>query len=150
VWWPLSVTLEQYRYALDTVDLLRYARTRCARRGLHRPVVFSSLGAGYAFARLRARGSKLLFTVVVATMLVPIFVYLIPLFIVYSRLGLTNTIVPWLLWGLAGNPFYIFLFRQFFDAFPTELEEPPCSTGCPGSGSSGRSSSRTRTPSSPP
>jgi hypothetical protein len=106
VWWPLSVSWEQYRYALDTVDLLRYAKNSLLLGVVYTvPVVFSSLGAGYAFARLRARGSQLLFTVVVATMLVPIFVYLIPLFIVYSRLGLTNTIVPWLLWGLAGNPF---------------------------------------------
>jgi ABC-type glycerol-3-phosphate transport system permease component len=124
VWWPLSLTLKQYRYALETVDMLRYARNSLVIGVVYTvPVVFSSLGAGYAFARLRARGAKLLFTIVVATMLVPIFVYLIPLFIVYSRLGLTNTIVPWLLWGLAGNPFYIFLFRQFFDAFPAELEE---------------------------
>ena len=124
VWWPLDLTLGNYRYALDKVDMLRYAKNSLVLGLVYTvPVVFSSLGAGYAFARLRARGSKLLFGVVVATMLVPIFVYLIPLFIVYSRLGLTNTVVPWLLWGLAGNPFYIFLFRQFFDSFPTEIEE---------------------------
>ena len=123
-WWPLAPTLDQYRYALDNVDMLHYAKNSLVLGVVYTvPVVFSSLGAGYAFARLRARGSQLLFTILVATMLVPIFVYLIPLFIVYSRLGLTNTIVPWLLWGLAGNPFYIFLFRQFFDAFPVELEE---------------------------
>ncbi|NKF31295.1 carbohydrate ABC transporter permease, partial [Pseudomonas sp. BGM005] len=87
------------------------------------PVVISSFFAGYAFARLRVRGSGVLFGVVVATMLVPLFVYIIPLFVLYSRLGLTNTVVPWLLWGIAGNAFYIFLFRQFFDAFPSELEE---------------------------
>ena len=124
VWWPLELGFAQYRYAFDTVDLLRYATNSLVIGLVYTvPVVFSSLGAGYAFARLRARGSTLLFTVVVATMLVPLFVYLIPLFIVYSRLGLTNTVVPWLLWGIAGNPFYIFLFRQFFDAFPAELEE---------------------------
>ena len=124
VWWPLDLTFGHYRYALEKVDMLRYAKNSLVLGFVYTvPVVFSSLGAGYAFARLRARGSKLLFGVVVATMLVPIFVYLIPLFIVYSRLGLTNTVIPWLLWGLAGNPFYIFLFRQFFDSFPTEIEE---------------------------
>jgi ABC-type glycerol-3-phosphate transport system permease component len=123
-WWPLSFTLEQYRVALERVDMLRYARNSLVLGAVYTvPVVVSSLGAGYAFARLRTRYSQVLFSIVVATMLVPVFVYLIPLFIVYSRLGLTNTVVPWLLWGLAGNPFYIFLFRQFFDSFPRELEE---------------------------
>jgi ABC-type glycerol-3-phosphate transport system permease component len=123
-WWPLSFTLEQYRTAPERVDMLRYARNSLVLGAVYTvPVVVSSLGAGYAFARLRTRYSQVLFSIVGATMLVPVFVYLIPLFIVYSRLGLTNTVVPWLLWGLAGNPFYIFLFRQFFDSFPRELEE---------------------------
>lgn len=123
-WWPLSPTLDQYRTAFEQVDLFRYARNSLQLGLVYTvPVVVSSLGAGYAFARLQSRYSRILFSIVVATMLVPVFVYLIPLFILYSRLGLTNTVVPWLLWGLAGNPFYIFLFRQFFDAFPPELEE---------------------------
>lgn len=123
-WWPLEFTLDQYRAALDRVDLFRYARNSLVLGVVYTvPVVISSLGAGYAFARLRSRYSQALFSIVIATMLVPVFVYLIPLFVVYSRLGLTNTVVPWLLWGLAGNPLYIFLFRQFFDAFPPELEE---------------------------
>jgi multiple sugar transport system permease protein len=123
-WWPLAFTLEQYRVALERVELLRYAKNSLVLGVVYTlPVVVSSLGAGYAFARLRTRYSQLMFSVVVATMLVPVFVYLIPLFIMYSRAGLTNTVVPWLLWGLAGNPFYIFLFRQFFDSFPRELEE---------------------------
>src|SRR5919199_6416451 len=123
-WWPLSPTLDQYRTAFERVEFFRYARNSLVLGVVYTvPVVVSSLGAGYAFARLQSRYSRILFSVVVATMLVPVFVYLIPLFILYSRLGLTNTVVPWLLWGLAGNPFYIFLFRQFFDAFPPELEE---------------------------
>jgi len=123
-WWPLSFTLDQYRTAFERVELFRYARNSLVLGVVYTvPVVISSLGAGYAFARLQSRYSRILFSIVIATMLVPVFVYLIPLFVVYSRLGLTNTVVPWLLWGLAGNPFYIFLFRQFFDAFPPELEE---------------------------
>jgi ABC-type glycerol-3-phosphate transport system permease component len=123
-WWPLEFTLDQYRTALERVDMLHYAKNSLVLGAVYTiPVVISSLGAGYAFARLRSRYSRVLFGVVVATMLVPVFVYLIPLFILYSRAGLTNTVVPWLLWGIAGNPFYIFLFRQFFDAFPPELEE---------------------------
>lgn len=117
-------SLEQFMIAFNQVDLLRYTKNSLAVGVVYTvPVVISSFFAGYAFARLRVRGSGILFGVVVATMLVPLFVYIIPLFVLYSRLGLTNTVIPWLLWGIAGNAFYIFLFRQFFDAFPSELEE---------------------------
>lgn len=121
---PIAPSLEQFVIAFQHLDLFRYARNSVLVSVVYTvPVVISSFFAGYAFARLRARGSRILFSVVVGTMLVPLFVYIIPLFVVYSRLGLTNTVVPWLLWGIAGNAFYIFLFRQFFDAFPAELEE---------------------------
>ena len=117
-------SLEQFAGALQRLDFFRYAKNSVVVAVVYTvPVVISSFFAGYAFARLRVRGSKVLFGVVVGTMLVPLFVYIIPLFVVYSRVGLTNTVLPWLLWGIAGNAFYIFLFRQFFDAFPAELEE---------------------------
>ncbi|WP_307276724.1 carbohydrate ABC transporter permease [Arthrobacter sp. W4I7] len=118
------VSIDNFATAFARMDLLRYAWNSVVVAVVYTvPVVASSFCAGYAFARLKARGSRTLFGVIVATMLVPIFVYLIPLFVLYSRLGLTNTVVPWLLWGVAGNAFYIFLFRQFFDSFPLELEE---------------------------
>jgi multiple sugar transport system permease protein len=41
----------------------------------------------------------------------------------FARLELTNTYWPWILWGLGGSPFAIFLFRQFFAAFPRELDD---------------------------
>lgn len=116
--------LQNFATAFEQLDFFRYALNSLQLGLVYTvPVVFSSFCAGYAFARLRARGANILFGIVVATMLVPIFVYIIPLFVVYSRLGLTNTVFPWLFWGLAGNSFYIFLFRQFFDSFPAELEE---------------------------
>ena len=119
-----SLGLRNFVTAFEQLDFFRYAWNSLQLGLVYTiPVVFSSFCAGYAFARLKARGSNVLFAIVVATMLVPLFVYIIPLFVVYSRLGLTNTVLPWLFWGLAGNSFYIFLFRQFFDSFPAELEE---------------------------
>ncbi|WP_082518868.1 carbohydrate ABC transporter permease [Leifsonia sp. Leaf336] len=117
-------SVDNFVVAFARMDVLRYAWNSVVIAVVYTvPVVASSFFAGYAFARLKARGSRALFAIIVATMLVPIFVYIIPLFVLYSRLGLTNTVVPWLLWGIAGNAFYIFLFRQFFDSFPQELEE---------------------------
>jgi len=86
-------------------------------------VTLSSALVGFAFARLRARGRNLLFTIVLATMMIPSIATLIPTYILFSRMGLINTYWPWVLWGLAGTPYMIFLFRQFFTAIPLELED---------------------------
>jgi ABC-type glycerol-3-phosphate transport system permease component len=85
---------------------------------------------GYAFARYHVPGSRALFTIVVAMLIVPFIVILIPQFMIYARLKLTNTFWPWYLQALAGSPFYIFLFRQFFLTFPRELEEAAEVDGC--------------------
>ncbi|GAA1972145.1 carbohydrate ABC transporter permease [Microbacterium pumilum] len=83
----------------------------------------SSATVGFAFARLRAPGKNLLFTIILATMLIPSIATLIPTYILFSRIGLVNTYWPWVLWGIAGTPYLIFLFRQFFSAIPIELED---------------------------
>jgi multiple sugar transport system permease protein len=120
----VRLSFEAFQTMFSRLDFLHYAWNSVELSIIYIvPVVTTSFCAGYAFGRLKARGSKTLFNIVIATMLVPVFVYLIPLFVVYSRLGLTNTVLPWLFWGLSGNAFYIFLFRQFFDGFPLELEE---------------------------
>ncbi len=62
--------------------------------------------------------------------MIPSIVTVIPQFIVFSRLHLTNTYWPWILWGLAASPFHIFLFRQFFASIPRELEDAAEVDGC--------------------
>jgi multiple sugar transport system permease protein len=78
--------------------------------------------AGYAFARLRFRGKNVLFAIVVGSLMIPIQVTIVPLFLVMSKIGLTNT-----LWALILPPvfsaFGIFLMRQHFLTLPLELEE---------------------------
>ena len=92
--------------------------------------VFTSAMVGYGFARHRAPGRDFLFILVVATVIVPRVILIIPQYIMYSRIGLINTYWPWILWGLAGSPFHIFLFRQFFMTFPKALEEAAILDGC--------------------
>ncbi|MBM3190082.1 MAG: carbohydrate ABC transporter permease [Chloroflexi bacterium] len=92
--------------------------------------VITSSMAGYAFARVRAPGRDALFTVVLALLIVPGIVTTIPQFIVFSRLRLTNTYWPWVLWGLSASPFHIFLFRQFFSTIPKQLEDAAEVDGC--------------------
>jgi multiple sugar transport system permease protein len=78
--------------------------------------------AGYGFARMRFPGRTLGFFAIVATVMVPIQLLMIPTFLMFSRLGLVDTLaaafVPWL-----ASAFGIFLMRQFFLSLPRELEE---------------------------
>jgi multiple sugar transport system permease protein len=57
-------------------------------------------------------------------------VTIIPQFVIYSRMKIVNTYWPWLLWGLAGSAYQIFIFRQFFASFPVELEDAAAVDGC--------------------
>jgi multiple sugar transport system permease protein len=86
-------------------------------------ITLSSACVGFGFARLRAPGKNTLFIVVLATMMIPQILTLLPTYVLFSRIGLVNTYWPWVLWGLAGSPYMIFLFRQFFSSLPKELED---------------------------
>ena len=93
-------------------------------------VVTATMG-GYAFARLRFRGKKFLFTLCVGSMLLPSMVTLIPLFIAWSKLGLVNTYWPLILPHFCGGgAFNIFLIRQFVKTVPRELDEAATIDGC--------------------
>jgi ABC-type glycerol-3-phosphate transport system permease component len=93
-------------------------------------VAVSSM-SGFAFSRFtQVRWRNRLFSIIVALLIVPSIVTLIPQFVLFSRLKLTNTYWPWVLWGLGGSAFHIFLFRQFFLSFPIELEEAAEVDGC--------------------
>jgi multiple sugar transport system permease protein len=78
--------------------------------------------AGYALARLRFPGRRLIFRLVVAVMAVPGVVLLIPKFLVMRQLGILNTYAGMIL-PLAFDAFGIFLMKQFFEQLPYELEE---------------------------
>lgn len=90
----------------------------------------SSALVGFGFARLKARGKQPLFLLMLSTMMLPNIVTLIPTYVLFSRLGLVDTYWPWVLWGLAASPYLVFLFRQFFSAIPSELEEAAILDGC--------------------
>ena len=55
--------------------------------------------------------------------MIPQTVTIFPQYVIYSRVGLINNPLLWFLWGVASTPFQILLFRQFFAAFPKELED---------------------------
>jgi multiple sugar transport system permease protein len=93
--------------------------------------VLSSSLCGYAFARYRdVKANSSLFGLIVAMLIIPSIVTMIPSFMIFAKIHLTGTYWPWVLWGLAGSPYHIFLFRQFFVTFPKELEDAAEVDGC--------------------
>jgi multiple sugar transport system permease protein len=91
-------------------------------------LIFCSL-AGYAFARLRFRGSTILFLLILATLVIPFQLTMIPTFIVMEKLNLTDTLGALIVPGLA-TPLGVFLMRQFFMNLPREVEEAARIDGC--------------------
>jgi len=110
-----------WRYAWQTFRLAMSFSILC--------VITSSM-AGFAFARIPVPGRNRLFSIIVALIIIPAIVTVIPQFIVFAKLRLTNTYWPWILWGLTASPFHIFLFRQFFAGVPKELEDAAEVDGC--------------------
>lgn len=85
--------------------------------------VLSASLAAYAFARLRFRGKNVLFVIVLATLMVPSQVTLIPAFILFRYIGWVNTFFPLTVPAFFGSAFGMFLLRQFFLSLPRELFE---------------------------
>ena len=86
-------------------------------------VLFSSTLVAYSFARLRWPGRDILFAVMLATVLLPSTVTLIPVFLIWRNLHLTNTYWPLIVPSFFGSPFYIFLLRQFFMGIPQDYAD---------------------------
>ena len=84
-------------------------------------LLFCSL-AGYAFARIKFFGRDVVFILVLATLMIPFQVIIIPTFLIVRKLGLIDTLGALIVPNLAGA-FGIFLLRQFFRSLPIELEE---------------------------
>jgi multiple sugar transport system permease protein len=85
--------------------------------------VLSSSLVGYAFARLRFRGSSPLFLVMLGTMMLPGQVTIIPLFLLFRQFGWIDSILPLVVPAFFGNAFFIFMYRQFIAQIPESLVE---------------------------
>jgi multiple sugar transport system permease protein len=93
--------------------------------------VFISSLVGYAFARLRSPGRDALFILVLATLMLPGQVTLIPHYVIYRNLGWIDTFLPLIVGSyLGGGAFNIFLTRQFFLGIPLELDDAAKIDGC--------------------
>ena len=129
-WWevfsePSIATLENYRqvFANDAITSAIWTTLWVSLGATFLPIAFASLAA-YAFAWLEFPGRDWLFLIVVALLVVPIQMALIPIFSLYNDLGLFDTILGLVLFHTAfGLPFAIFLLRNFFIGIPRDLLE---------------------------
>jgi multiple sugar transport system permease protein len=124
VWWPAQPRWLNYVEALTYLPFGRYALNTLiiAAASIVGHLLSCSLVA-YGFARLRAPGKGYLFILLLSTLMLPYPVIMVPLFIIFARLGWINTFWPLILPTFFGNAFYIFLLRQAFMQVPAELED---------------------------
>lgn len=92
--------------------------------------LFACSLVAFAFAKLRFPGRDLLFILLLATMMLPPQVTMIPQFVLFSKMGTYNTLFPLYILSFAGAPFFIFLMRQFYKTLPEDLTEAAKIDGC--------------------
>ncbi|MBD2872466.1 carbohydrate ABC transporter permease [Paenibacillus arenilitoris] len=120
--WPENFTMHNFAYLFENMNFGVYLKNTLI------IVAFSFVGlllnaiAGFGFAKYDFKGRNALFVLVLATMMIPSQVTMIPVYLILNSLGLTNTMTGIVLPGLVGA-FAIFLFRQFMSTIPTELLE---------------------------
>lgn len=122
---PDPVVTTNYREALDVMPYMKYLANTLI-------VVISNVGGSilaaslcaFSFSRLRWVGRDKVFMIILTSLMMPGIVTMIPTFVMWSKLGLTNSLIPLCvpIW-FGGNVYNVFLFRQFFMGIPRELDE---------------------------
>jgi multiple sugar transport system permease protein len=120
--YPDSMTAQPFgRYTVNTLVITGF--------GVVGSLLSCSLVA-YGFARIRGTGHNALFALVLATMMLPYQVTMIPTFIIFRLLGWVDTLKPLIVPSFFGNAFFIFLLRQFMMSVPLEMDEAATIDGC--------------------
>ena len=120
-WWPNTVTLDNYTQLFSRLNFKQYFFNStvvavCVTAG---NLLFCSM-LGYALAMLDFKGKKILFAVVMGTLMIPGVVTFVPLFVLVANIGLIDTL-PGLILPFLAAPFGVFLMRQFFLGLPRDL-----------------------------
>ena len=127
---PVSFSLDGYAATWNQMKYVRYYLNSFA--VVAGSVVTAVLCNGllaYGLSRLRPRGSKTVYALIMGTLMVPATTSIVPLFINITQMGLSGSFVP--LWLIAGaNAFYVVLFKNFYDAMPDSLLEAAKLDGC--------------------
>ncbi len=124
VWWPESPQWSNFPNALTVLPFGRFAANTLF------IALFNIVGhllscsvVAYGFARLQAPGKKFFFILMLVTLMLPYPVTMVPLYILFSKVGWVNSFLPLIIPAFFGNAFYIFLLRQSFRQIPADLED---------------------------
>jgi multiple sugar transport system permease protein len=130
-WIPAHWDLSNYSAVFQAVPFLHYAlNTFIIAISVVIGTLISCSLIAYAFARLRWRGREWVFLSVLATMMIPFQVTMIPLYLFFHSIGWVGTFLPLIVPAFFGNPFFVFLLRQFFKTIPNELSDAAKVDGC--------------------
>jgi multiple sugar transport system permease protein len=132
VWIPTPITLQNFIDGWNAVPFGTYfMNTVIITVGATLGTVVSGSLVAYGFARFRSKYSPFLFALVLATMMLPAQITMIPTYILFSKLDWINTFKPLIVPAFfGGGAFNIFLLRQFFQSLPFELDEAAKLDGC--------------------
>jgi len=131
-WFPRKVRWENFVEVGQVIPFYRYVGNTAIITilGMVGGIVSASL-VGYGFSSFRFRGRNFWFTVLLATMILPGEVTLIPTYMIFHYLGWVNTYKPLIVpHYFGGGAFSVFLFRQFFASIPKELNDAAKIDGC--------------------
>lgn len=120
---PSEWTIRQYKYVMKSIPIFSMAKSTIIFAGgvTITSVMFDSM-AGYAFARMNFKGSKLLFSIILLTMMVPFQIIMTPLYIEVYKLNLLDTYAGLIL-PRATSAFGIYMMKSFYSGLPKSIEE---------------------------
>jgi multiple sugar transport system permease protein len=123
-WWPTEFVWSNFGEAWQAAPFSGYLGNSVivAAFAVVGSVLSNSLVA-YGFAKMRFVGRNFWFAVILATMMIPGFVTMIPQYILYANIGWVGTFLPLIVPPFLGSAFFIFMLRQFYMTIPTELIE---------------------------
>ena len=123
-WIPESLHWENYARAVTMLPFGRYLwNTLIITVPVMVATALSSSLVAYGFSRFSFKGREFLFALCLSTMMLPGQVTMIPLYMMYAKIGWIDTYLPFIVPSFFGTPFYIFLLRQFFLSIPREMDE---------------------------
>ncbi len=123
-WFPREFHFENFINGMKTINFGRvFANSLILTGVITFGQVISSLIIGYGIARIKFPGRQTWFLLFLGSMMLPQIVSLIPVFYIFSKLGLYDTWWPLIITAYFGNPFFIFLARQFLTAIPYSYDE---------------------------
>jgi multiple sugar transport system permease protein len=130
-WIPNPLTFDHYQQGLSSIPFFRMLGNTLliAALSVIGTVVSCSLVA-YSLAMMRWKGRDLLFYTLLATMMLPGQVTMVPLFVLFAKMGWVDTFLPLTVPHFFGSAFSIFLARQFFLSIPRDLSEAARIDGC--------------------